>query len=141
MDNNYNSQQNGFSNDSQQGNAYYNTQQNGYMNNTQQNNGYYNPQQNYYMNNNTQDKGKTSMICGIASIVLCFIGWFCCIGYSGVALAIVAIIFANQTKQVNGGEMTKEGKIGMITGIVGLGVLLLGFGVGLVIGMVSVMGV
>ena len=125
MDNNYNSQQN-----------------NGYMNNPQQNNGYYNPQQNYNMNNNnTQDKGKTSMICGIASIVVCFIGWFCCIGYAGIALSIVAIVFAIQTKQTNGGEMTKEGKIGMITGIIGLGVLLLGFGVGLVIGMASVMGV
>jgi hypothetical protein len=76
------------------------------------------------------------MICGIASIVVCFIGWFCCIGYAGVPLAIIAIVFANKSKNENGGIMPKEAKIGMITGIVGLGVLVLGFGVGFVLGII-----
>lgn len=138
--NNFNPQQNDFNYDPQQNNmnnTYYNTQQDGYMNNPQQNNQYYNPQQNYYMNNNKQnDNGQTSKICGILSIVLCFVAWFCCIGYVGVPLAIIAIVFGNQTKNNNGGVMTPDGKIGMITGIIGLGVLLLGFGVGLVVGFV-----
>ena len=146
MDNNYNSQQdnfnntqqNGYVNNPQQGNAYYNQQQNGYMNNPQQNNGYYNPQQNYYMNNGPKDNSQTSKICGIASIVVCFIGWFCCIGYAGVPLAIIAIVFALQSKNNNGGQLNSDAKIGLITGIVGLGVMLLGFVIGFIIGFASV---
>ena len=122
----YNQQQNTMNN------QYYNQQQNGYMNNQ-----YYNPQQNYSMNNN-KDNGKTSMICGISSIVLCFIGWFCCIGYLGVPLAFVGIVMGIQTKEINGGKMTSDGKIGLATGIAGLAVLALGFFVGIIIGIASV---
>lgn len=114
MDNNFNQQQDNFNTDVQQN-----------VNNSQQ-------QKN--TNNNPQDKGKTSMICGILSIVLCFIGWFCCIGYAGVPLAIIAIVFAIQTKNNNGGVMSNEAKTGLITGIIGLVVLALGFIVGLVLG-------
>ena len=139
MNNQYNAQQNGYMNNQ------YNAQQNGYMNNqynAQQNgymnNQYYNPQQNYSMNSQ-KDNGKTSMICGILSIVVNFIAWFCCIGYAGVPLSIVAIVFGVQTKEINGGKITGDGKIGIITGIIGLCVLALGFLVGIFIGIASVM--
>lgn len=142
MDNNnfYNNQQpdnNGYNNSMNDNyNNGYNNMNNGYNNmNNGYNNGYNNVYNNGY-NNKTTDNGKTSMICGIASIVVCFIGWFCCIGYAGVPLAIIAIVFANKSKNENGGIMPKEAKIGMITGIVGLGVLVLGFGVGFVLGII-----
>lgn len=143
MDNNnfYNDQQsnNGFDNNMNNGynnmNNGYNNMNNGYNN---MNNGYNNVNNGYNVYNKpASDNSGTSKICGILSIVLCFIGWFCCIGYAGVPLAIVAIVFAIQSKNNNGGEFNSDAKIGLITGIIGLGVLVLGFGVGVVIGIVS----
>ena len=75
MDNNnfYNDQQsnNGFDNNMNNG---YNNMNNGYNN---MNNGYNNVNNGYNVYNKpASDNSGTSKICGILSIVLCFIGWF-----------------------------------------------------------------
>ena len=142
MDNNnfYNDQQsnNGFDNNMNNGFDNMNNMNNGYNNMNNMNNGYNNMNNGYNVYKKpASDNSGTSKICGILSIVVCFIGWFCCIGYAGVPLAIISIVFAIQSKNYNGGVMNSDAKIGLITGIIGLGVLMLGFGVGFVIGLVG----
>ncbi|MBQ4068104.1 MAG: hypothetical protein IJC76_02520 [Lachnospiraceae bacterium] len=82
-------------------------------------------------------KAKASMICGIIGVVLCVIGCFCCIGYAGVPLAIIAIVMAMMSKNETDGELTQQAKIGLICGIAALLVLVLGFVIGFVIGFAS----
>ena len=48
-------------------------------------------------------KAKASMICGIIGVVLCVIGCFCCIGYAGVPLSIIAIVMAIMSKNETDG--------------------------------------
>lgn len=81
-------------------------------------------------------KAKTSMICGILGAIFCFIGCFCCIGYAGVPLSIIAIIFAVQSKNETGGKFNNDAKVGFVGGIVGLVLLLLGFLFGVVLGVI-----
>ncbi len=81
-------------------------------------------------------KGKTSMICGILGAIFSFIGCFCCIGYVGVPLSIIAIIFAVQSKNETGGKFSNDAKVGFIGGIAGLVILLLGFLFGVVLGVI-----
>lgn len=101
------------------------------------NNYYENPQPNgEVINGEPQESGKAkaSMICGIIGIVLCVIGWCCCIGYAGIPLAIIAIVLAMMSKSETGGELTGPAKTGLICGIVGLVLLILGFVIGFIIG-------
>lgn len=82
-------------------------------------------------------KAKASMICGIIGVVLSAIGCFCCIGYAGIPLSIIAIVMAVISKNETDGELTKQAKIGLICGIVGLVLLILGFVIGFIIGFAS----
>ena len=96
-------------------------------------------QQGYNVVNEPQQnssKGKTSMICGILGAIFCFIGCFCCIGYAGIPLSIVAIVFAIQSKNETGGVFSNDAKVGFIGGIAGLVILLLGFLFGVILGAV-----
>lgn len=85
-------------------------------------------------NGQEDKKGNLAKILGIVGAVLNFIGWCCCIGYAGVPVSIVAIVLAMMSKSENGGEFTKDAKLGLILGIVGLAILALGFIIGLVLG-------
>lgn len=140
MDNNFNNTDN--NNNAYNNNAYNN---NGNVNPYSASNSDYgfNTQQQYNPVNQPQkpqsDKAKISMICGILGAVLSAIGCFCCIGYVGIPLSIVAIVFAVQSKNETGGVLSGNAKAGMICGIAGLVFLLLGFLLGFVIGFVGAM--
>jgi hypothetical protein len=51
----------------------------------------------------------------------------CCIGYVGIVLSILAIVFGVMSRSNNGGVFIKEAKTGFITGIVGIGIIVVGF--------------
>ncbi len=63
------------------------------------------------------DMAQASMILGILSIV----GICCC--YGGIVFGSLAILFALLSR--NGQEMTGNGKIGLITGSIGMGISIL----------------
>ncbi|MBE5927078.1 MAG: DUF4190 domain-containing protein [Lachnospiraceae bacterium] len=86
---------------------------------------------------NASGKAKASMICGIIGVVLDFIGCFCCIGYAGIPLSIIAIVMAILSKNETNGELTGQAKVGLICGIAGLVILVVAFVVGFVLGFAS----
>jgi len=80
------------------------------------------------------DKAKTSKTCGIISIITAFIGWFCSLGYASIPLAIVAIVMAVSSKKETNGVLTKDARTGLTCGIIGLVIMVIGFLIGVVLG-------
>lgn len=105
MDNNYN-------NDNSQNDSSFNQQGNYQQQNYQPQGGYYQPQNG---NNDGQSKATVSLVLGICSIVTC-----CCYGIVGIICGVLAIIFAKQSTEMNGGIELSNAKAGRICGIVGL---------------------
>ena len=101
----------------------------------------YSSQPQYNPVNQTQNpqsnKAKISMVCGIIGVILSAVGCFCCIGYIGIPLCIIAIIMAVQSKNETGGMLSGNAKAGMICGIAGLALLVIGFLIGFIIGFVG----
>lgn len=133
MDNNFNNENNNVQNNNGNVNPYSASNSDYGYSSQQQYNPVNQPQQ------QQSDKGKISMICGILGAIFSFIGCFCCIGYVGIPLSIIAIVMAMQSKNETGGVLTGNAKVGMICGIAGLVLLVIGFLVGFVIGFVGAM--
>ena len=86
------------------------------------NNYYYEPQGNI-VEPQKNDKATISMVCGIVGLVLNIVACFCCIGYAGIPLSIVAIVMAVMSKKENNGQLSSQAKVGLITAIIGLAIL------------------
>ena len=103
------------------------------------NNNYYYEPQGTIVEPQKNDKAMISMVCGIVGLVLNIVACFCCIGYAGIPLSIVAIVMAIMSKKDNNGQLSSQAKVGLITAIIGIVVFvvvtILAFCLGLYLGM------